>query len=181
MTVSYAQNLIVSANVTLEALRQDKKIRIESPSSWVGQRQMVRTTPPTGLDFAVIEAVASRLNELHLQRAAVIVWLCRCFGVRLREAVLANLVDWHRQARERGQIDVREGTKGGRGKEVDRWVPVSERGRATLLESARVRTRLGCGQNLLRPDERFDDLVNNGEIHRARKVLHAFGIKGYQG
>jgi hypothetical protein len=35
------------------------------------------------------------------------------------------------------------------------------------------------GQNLLRPDESFDDLVNDGEVHRARKILHEFGIKGY--
>ena len=35
------------------------------------------------------------------------------------------------------------------------------------------------GQNLLRSDETFDDLVNAGEVHRARKILHEFGIKGY--
>jgi hypothetical protein len=104
--------------------------------------------------------------------------LCRSFGIRLREAVLANLTDWQRQARERGQIDIREGTKGGRGKEVDRWVPVNERGRVALREAVQVRNQLG-GQNLLKPDETFDDLVNDGEVHRARKVLHEFGIKGY--
>ena len=35
LAVSYAQNLIVSANITLEAMRQDKTIRIESPASYV--------------------------------------------------------------------------------------------------------------------------------------------------
>jgi hypothetical protein len=65
-----------------------------------------------------------------------------------------------------------------RGKEVERWVPVSERGRVVLRDAVQVRNRLG-GQNLLRPDESFDDLVNDGEVHRARKILHEFGIKGY--
>ena len=66
---------------------------------------------------------------------------------------MANLADWLRQARELGQIDVREGTKGGRGKEIERWVPVSGRGRSALAEAIRVRNQLGCGQNLLKPDE----------------------------
>lgn len=178
LAISYAQNLIVSANITLEALRQDKAIRIESLASWVGKRQTVRTRVPDGMDWADIDRLVARLCEKNLQRVAVIVLLCRSFGIRLREAILANLADWHRQARERGQIDIREGTKGGRGKEVERWVPVSERGRVALREAIQVRRQLG-GQNLLRADETFDDLVNDGEVHRARKSLHEFGIKGY--
>ncbi len=55
---------------------------------------------------------------------------------------------------------------------------VNERGRVALREAANVRSQLG-GQNLLRADETFDDLVNDGEVHRARKILHDFGIKGY--
>jgi len=178
LAVSYAQNLIVSANITLEALRQDQAIRIESPANWVGRRQMVRTRLPDGMDWENINALVACLHAKNLQRAAVIVLLCRSFGVRLREAILSNLADWQRQARGLGQIDVREGTKGGRGKEVERWVLVSERGLLALREAFHVRTQLG-GPNLLRPDETFDDLVNDGEVHRARKILHKFGIKGY--
>lgn len=178
LAVSYAQNLMVSANITLEALRQDKIIRIESPASWVGKRQTVRTRVPDGMDWADIDRLVARLRQKNMDRAAVIALLCRSFGIRLREAILANLADWQRQARERGQIDIREGTKGGRGKEVERWVPVSERGQIALREAVQVRNQLG-GQNLLMPDETFDDLVNDGEIHRARKILHDFGIKGY--
>jgi hypothetical protein len=137
LAVSYAQNLIVSANITLEALRQDKTIRIESPASWVGKRQTVRTRVPDGMDWADIDRLVARLRTKNLQRAAVIVLLCRSFGIRLREAILANLADWQRQAKERGQIDVREGTKGGRGKEVARWVPVSERGRLPFEKLSR--------------------------------------------
>lgn len=178
LAVSYAQNLIVSVNITLEALRQDKVIRIDSPASWVGKRQTVRTRVPDGMEWADIERLVARLRQKNLQRAAIIILLCRSLGIRLREAILANLTDWQRQARELGQIDIREGTKGGRGKEVERWVPVSERGRVALREAIQVRSQLG-GQNLLKPDEAFDDLVNDGEIHRARKILHEFGIKGY--
>lgn len=162
----------------MEALRQDKIIRIKSPASWVGKRQTVRTRVPDGMDWVGIDRLVACLRRKNLHRAAVIVLLCRSFGIRLREAILANYAEWHRQAKERGQIDVRDGTKGGRGKEVERWVPVSERGRVALREAIQVRSRLG-GQNLLRSDENFDDLVNDGEVHRARKILHEFGIKGY--
>jgi len=179
LAVSYAQNLIVSTNITVEALRQDKVIRIDSPATWVGRRQTVRTRAPDGMDWADIERLVASLRQKNLHRAAVIVLLCRSFGIRLREAILANLADWQRQAKERGQIDIRECTKGGRGKEVERWVPVSERGRVALREAVQVKKQLG-GQNLLRPDETFDDLVNDGEVHRARKLLHEFGIKGYR-
>ncbi len=178
LAVSYAQNLIVSANITLEALRKDKTIRIESPASYVGKRQTVRTKMPDGMDWSEIDRLVACLRAKNLHRAAVIVLLCRSFGIRLREAILANLADWQRQAREHGQIDIREGTKGGRGKEVARWVPVSERGRLALRETLLVRNQLG-GQNLLKPDENFDDLVNGGEVHRARRILREFGIKGY--
>jgi hypothetical protein len=178
LAVSYAQNLMVSANITLEALRQDKIIRIESPASWVGKRQTVRTRVPDGMDWSDIDRLVACLRQKNLHRAAIIILLCRSFGIRLREAILANLTDWQRQAMECGQIDIREGTKGGRGKEVERWVPVSERGQIALREAVQVRNQLG-GQNLLRLDETFDDLVNDGEVHRARKVLHEFGIKGY--
>ena len=83
------------------------------------------------------------------------------------------------EARERGAIDIREGTKGGRGKEVERWVPVGEKGVATLDLAIRISAELGCDRNLLKPDESFNDLVNNGEIHQARRHLQEFGIKGY--
>ena len=62
LAVSYAQNLIVSANITLEALRQDKIIRIESPASWVGKRQTVRTRVPDGMDWADIDRLVARLR-----------------------------------------------------------------------------------------------------------------------
>jgi hypothetical protein len=103
LAVSYAQNLIVSANITLEALRQDKTIRIESPASWVGKRQTVRTRVPDGMDWADIDRLVARLRQKNLHRAAVIVLLCRSFGIRLREAILANLADWQRQARNVGR------------------------------------------------------------------------------
>lgn len=179
LAVSYAQNLLSGMNVTLEALRRDRKVRIASPSEWVGQRSVVRVDVPTGFDWQTIQVLVARLQELGLLRAAVVVRLARYFGVRLREAVLADIAQWQKQARHKGAIDVRNGTKGGRGKAVERWIAVSDVGMRALEEAARVRDLLGCETNLLRPDESFDNLVNDREINLARRYLHDCGVKGY--
>ena len=179
LSVSYAQNLLSTLNTALEALRRDKLVRLDSPSDWVGLRFLVRTDPPGGMDWVQVDALISRLRKLDYRRAASVVRLARNFGLRLREAVLADLHEWRRQAKTFGRIDVREGTKGGRGREVERWVVVSEDGMLAIGEAMHLSQSLGCERNLLRPEDSFDSLVNCGEINLARRHLHEFGIKGY--
>jgi hypothetical protein len=179
LTVSYAQNLLSTTNTTLEALRGDQKVRIASPAALVERRCLVRTEAPNGMDWQTVEALAIRLRRLKYRQAAAVILLARTFGVRLREAILGDLRLWRKQARERGAIDIREGTKGGRGKEVERWVPVGEKGVLTLDQAIRISAELGCDRNLLRHDESFNDMGNNGEIYRARRHLQECGIKGY--
>ena len=179
MDVAYAQNLISSVNITLEAMRGVMPIRIQSPSEWVGRRCTFREIPPTGYDWEQINAAAEHLEKVGLPRARLAVLLCRRFGLRLREAVLGNIADWIRQSREKGAIDVREGTKGGRGNEVERWVPCNTDGCHLLAEVEHVCKSLGCGANMLLPDETYNSFVNNGEINLARTHLHKLGIKGY--
>jgi hypothetical protein len=92
----------------------------------------------------------SHLRKLITDEPASVVRLARNFGLRLREAVLADLHEWRRQAKTFGRIDVREGTKGGRGREVERWVPVSEDGMLAIGEAMHLSQSLGCERNLLR-------------------------------
>lgn len=179
LSVSYAQNLLSTLNTALEAMRRDKLVRLDSPSGWVGLRSMVRSDPPGGMDWAQVDALISNLRKLDYRQAASVVRLTRNFGLRLREAVLADLHEWRRQAKTFHRIDIREGTKGGRGREVERWVAVSEDGMLAIGEAMHLSQSLGCERNLLRPEDSFDSLVNNGEIHRARRHLQEFGIKGY--
>jgi hypothetical protein len=103
----------------------------------------------------------------------------RSLGLRLREAVLGDIPRWLRGHDERGAIDVREGRKGGRGRDVARRVPVDGAADYALDNADTIRRELGCGNNLLKPSETYDDFVNDGEIHRARAILHRHGIQGY--
>lgn len=179
MAVAYAQNLLSSVNTTLKALRGDRKLHIDSPSQWVGRRSHIRRELPTGYHWEQFQAAVDALYDANLPRAAAVAQLARSLGLRLREAVLGDIPRWLKERDERGEIDVREGTKGGRGKEVARWVPVDGAGDCALDNTDAVRRELGCGSNLLRPHETYDGFVNDGEIHRARAILHRHGIEGY--
>lgn len=179
LDVAYAQNLISSVNVVLEAMRGPIPIRIDSPSDWVGRRCTYRTEPPTGQHWHQVASAADHLAKHGMPRARIVVLLCRHFGLRLREAVLANISEWIKQVHEYRAIDVREGTKGGRGNAVARWVPCDPKGLYILTEAERVCRELGCGENMLLPDETYVSFVNNGEINRARLHLQKFNIKGY--
>lgn len=92
LAIATAQNRLSSVNRTLAALRGDQYVRVASPSKALGmQRTSVRTMPPQGQDRDHVKRIVNILSE-HLQpRAAAIAQLARATGMRLREAILADL------------------------------------------------------------------------------------------
>lgn len=173
LKVSYAQNLLSTANIVALALTGNTRIRVK-PSSWVGERSHIRTTPPASMDWTVVERCAQELVARRLKRASHVVLLARAFGLRLREACLADLERMFFELHEDGCINILDGTKGGR--DADRYLPVEPRGR-TILQNAYVSKPLGC-DNLLRKYETFIQFVR-GEIFQARPILKAHGIPGF--
>ena len=145
MTVSYAQNLLSTVNVVLEALRGDRLLRV-SPAALAGQRAHVRSTAPAGLERARLERVLQELKGCDEARIAAVAGLARELGLRFREASLLDARGALVQARHLGRVNITEGTKGGLGREVDRWVPVTERALRTLMRAAEVQ---GEGRNLV--------------------------------
>ncbi len=131
MAVAYAQNLLSSVNVILETMRGDRQLRV-SPAVLVGERRHVRNTAPAGLDRTRVNAAAAALRDRDQARVASVVELARDLGLRFREASLLDAREALSQATELGRINITAGTKGGRGREVDRWVPVSESALQTL-------------------------------------------------
>ncbi|NNL47699.1 MAG: integrase [Acidimicrobiia bacterium] len=148
LSVSYAQNLLSTVNVVLESMRGDRQIRI-APSSFVGQRTLVRTEPPVGLDRKSVRQCAAHLRSNGHERIGSVVELARELGLRLREASLLDARGAVRQAMQRGSVNITAGTKGGRGKHVDRWVPVTKTAMGCLVRAARVQ---GDGRNLIPPE-----------------------------
>jgi integrase len=173
ISVAYAQNLLSSVNVTLQALRGDSSIKV-SPAKSVGQRCTVRMTAPTGFDRNQLQKAIDEMRALGLDRAATAAEVAREFGVRIREATLADLDSWQKLAMRNKFIDVQDGCKGGR--DAERLVRVTPFG-MEVLERA-LASRPEGSKNLLSSNETYAQF-KDGEIKRAREILHAHGIKGF--
>ena len=122
---STAQNRLSSVNRTMAALRGDQCGKLSSPSKALGmQRTGVRHSVPQGQDREHVKQIVDALCCHHL-RAAAIVLLARATGMRLREAILADLPRLSREAQDLGWINIQDGTKGGRaGASAPRWITV---------------------------------------------------------
>jgi len=115
LCIATAQNRLSSVNRTLAALRGDHDLRIISPSQALGQhRSNVRTSAPDGKNYQDVHRVALTLVKHQHERVAAVLMLARTTGMRLREAILADLPRLRREAESLGRINIQDGTKGGR-------------------------------------------------------------------
>ena len=145
MSAAYAQNLLSSVNVVLEAMRGDRQMRV-APAQLIGQRSRARTDPPAGLDRKIVRQCADQLRANGHERVAALVEVARALGLRLKEASLLNARIALSQMKKHGAVNITAGTKGGRGNRVDRWVPVSGAAVGCLVRAAEAQ---GQGRNLI--------------------------------
>jgi hypothetical protein len=175
MTVAYAQNLISSANVTLQALREDHAIKV-SPSEMVGTRTCVRTDPPLSLNPHKVDTAIQILRGSGHHHAATVLEVARTLGLREREAAMADYHRFSREAGKNGEINVTEGTKGNRGEYVDRWVPVSDAARAAIERAASLQ---GDNRNIIPAHmswKQFENLLHN---HATRTIFQEQGLTAF--
>jgi len=178
LAVSTAQNRLSSVNSTMAALRGDQYVKLPSPSKALGiQRTCVRHSVPQGQDREQVKQIVDALCSQHLLRAAAIVLLARATGIRLREAILADLPRLSREANDLGRINIQDGTKGGRaGASAPRWIAVDDHVRGALGFARQV---LPSGsRNLIAPHESYLSLLQR-IIRPARDVMHAHKLKGF--
>lgn len=172
MSPAYAQNLLSSVNVVMQAMRDDRQIRV-APAAFVGQRSRVRTNPPTGLDQRVVRQCAEQLRQSGHERVAATVEVARALGLRLKEASMLNARIALGQLKKHGAVNITAGTKGGRGHRVDRWVPVAGRAIGCLIRAANAQ---GPGRNLIPPDLTWKQW--NSHVHHAwGAVRDDYGLK----
>ncbi|PLR65347.1 integrase [Pseudomonas sp. QC2] len=178
IAIATAQNRLSSINRTLAALRGDQYVKVPSPSKALGiQRTAVRTSAPQGQDREQLEGIINALGEHHLPRATAIVQLARATGMRLREAILADLVRLKREAEQLGKINIQDGTKGGRsGAFAPRWIVADEYVREALNYAEHVSPE--GSRNLLAPNESYRDL-QLAVLRPARDILHTHNLKGF--
>lgn len=178
LAVSTGQNRISSVNRTMAALRGDQYVKVPSRSKALGmQRTGIRQSVPQGQDRAQVKQIADALCRGGQLRAAAIVQLVRATGMRLREAILAELPRLCTEANDLGRINIQDGTKGGRaGASAPRWIGVDEHVRDALAFAAKV-SPMGS-RNMVALGESYQD-VQQGIVRPAREVLHAHNLKGF--
>ena len=103
--------------------------------------------------------------------------LARATGMRLREAILADLPRLSREAENLAKINIQDGTKGGRaGASAHRWITVDDHIRGAL-EFAKQVSPAGS-RNLIASNESYLSILQ--EIARpARYTIHARSLKGF--
>lgn len=178
LAVSTAQNRLSSVNRTMAALRGDQHVKLPSPSKALGmQRTGIRHSVPQGQDRDQVNEIVNALCRNHQQRAAAIVLLARATGMRLREAILADLPRLCREASKLGRINIQDGTKGGRaGTSAQRWIGVDDHVLDALAFATKASPAGSC--NMIAPKKNYKSVLQ--KIARpARKILHAHRIKGF--
>lgn len=178
LAIATAQNRLSSVNRTLAALRGDQYVKVPNPSKSLGmQRTSVRISAPSGQDREQVKGIVNALCEHRLPRAAAIVRLARATGMRLREAVLADLPRLKREAEQFGKINIQDGTKGGRsGASAPRWIAVDDQIRDALRYAEQVSP--DGSRNLIAPDESYLDFQQK-VVRPARDILHVHNLKGF--
>ncbi|TSD79590.1 integrase [Pseudomonas sp. KBS0710] len=177
LAIATAQNRLSSVNRTMAALRGDQYVKVPSPSKALEmQRTTIRTTVPRGQDREHVMRIVDALREQH-PRAAAIAQLARTTGMRLREAILADLPRLQREAEHYDKINIQDGTKGGRGgATAPRWIIVDEH----VLQALRCAEQISPdgSRNLLAPNESYLDF-NRSVVRPVRDILHAQNLKGF--
>ena len=178
LTIATAQNRLSSVNRTLAALRGDQYVKVPSPSKALGMwRTSVRRSVPQGQDLEHVTRVVEVLCAHQQPRAAAIAQLARATGMRLREAILADLPRLKREAEQYGKINIQDGTKGGRsGASAPRWITADDHIRDALRFAEQISP--DGSRNLLAPNESYLDFQQR-IVRPARDILHKHNLTGF--
>lgn len=175
ISVSTATNRISSVNVVMKILRGDTKVRISKIGKVLGEKRChIRTIAPQGMIFEQLDPLIDDLIKTDLPRVAAIIMLARAAGMRLREAILADLPRLKREALRLGEINIQDGCKGGRGGAfAPRWVPATDKV-LSAIEFASSVSPPGS-RNLLSPTESYVDFLRV-TVNASRNTLKAYGL-----
>ena len=133
MEPSYAQNLVSAVNSVMSFAIGGGWLSVSPTKDCdIQKRSAVRRSPPGALNWELyIQATIAVANQAGLRELGV-VELGRLFGLRPKEASLIDAKKAWREAQSRGYVTIREGTKGGR----EREVPISSDGQLEALARA---------------------------------------------
>lgn len=173
-TPKVAQNIISSVNMTMTAFRYDKKIWL-SPVKTVGHRIDRRQTPPAALDTESVKKALWLLTERGHNLDVLLINFILLTGVRLKEACLQNYRNRLKEALTTGEIDITEGTKGGRGKYVKRLIAATPEIILVMKELVKYQ---GDHKSVIPVGTKSINFMNRF-YSRWYRAAHQFGLKGF--
>lgn len=178
LAIATAQNRLSSVNRTMAALRGDQSVKVSSPGKALGMRRTsARHSVPQGQDREQVKRIVDVLCEQQMPRAAAITQLARATGMRLREAILADLPRLKYEAEQYGKINIQDGTKGGRsGASAPRWIEVDKHIHEAVKYAEQVSP--GGSRNLLAPNESYLDFQQR-IVRPTRRILQMHSLKGF--
>jgi hypothetical protein len=175
ISVSTATNRVSSVNVVMKILRGDTKVRISKIGKVLGEKRChIRIIAPQGMIFEQLDPLIDDLIKTDLPRVAAIIMLARAAGMRLREAILADLPRLKREALRLGEINIQDGSKGGRGGAfAPRWVPATDKVLSAIDFASSVSPP--GSRNLLSPTESYVEFLRV-TVNASRNTLKAHGL-----
>ena len=175
LSVAYAHNMISTANVIMRAFRGDNALKISGKEVLGVCRKSVRTRE---IQADVVDAkdAADRAIVAGFERGSAVVLMARAWGMRVREAILADLDRMMREIKRTGEAAILEGCKGGR-KSRDRRIRANELRMEALQFAIEVRPK--GSKNLLSETDTVKRFLLR-EINPCRLILKKAGVPTFQ-
>jgi hypothetical protein len=168
---AYAKNLVSAVNTVMGLVRPWRSV---SPTKDCGipTRSTIRHVAPAALDRSTFDGIIEGMTQNGLTRQSALASLARNFGLRSKEASLLDAAVALRQAQQWNTIQIKDGTKGGRLREVPITMPFQIK---TLADAAQVQS----GARSMVPVAETWSQWRNGGLREGREALKQQGCPGY--
>lgn len=164
LKASTAQNLVTAVNKVMHLATGTWSSVKPTLDAGIPQRSNIRATAPAALNREHYEARLKEAEHCVGSRAIAVCELARELGLRSKEASLLNAVQALQQAKTKGVLVVRDGTKGGRFRRIS---ITSERQLKALERAAAAQ---GNARSVMPPEVNWVQW-REGELRQVREVI----------
>jgi len=175
ISVAYGHNLVSTVNVIMRAFRGDNVLKVSGKDVLGVCRKSVRTREIQA-DVVDTKDAADRAIVAGFERGSAVILLARAWGMRVREAILADLDRMMREIKRTGEAAILEGCKGGR-QSRDRRIRANEFRMEALRFAIEVRPK--GSTNLLSETDTVKRFLLR-ELNPCRSILKQAGVPTFQ-
>lgn len=171
LATATAQNYISSVNSVMKLL--NKYWISVSPKGLVGRSRSSVRKKPVSFSYSDIKLAIAELETRGEIELAAVVYLAANFGLRRREGALLDIATVIKEVKKNGCFDVTRGTKGGRGRYVERLIPCNN-SKLEVLEKINMSIK---GRRSLIPDGDNLKIFNQKISNVCIPLLKKYGVE----